>query len=80
MFCAKFCVRIYGILNAFFTTFPTLFEQKYGFGPGATGLTYIGGGLGELLSAVIMGGLGASIYSKVSCFSSHAYDSVILRN
>ncbi|KAF8178133.1 MFS general substrate transporter [Mycena galopus ATCC 62051] len=56
---------IYGILNAFFTTFPTLFEEKYNFGPGATGLTYIGGGVGELLSAIIMGAVGASIYTML---------------
>ncbi|KAK7054628.1 hypothetical protein VNI00_003091 [Paramarasmius palmivorus] len=57
---------IFGILNAFFTTFPILFEDEYGFSPGSTGLTYLGGGLGELLSAIIMGGIGASIYAKLS--------------
>lgn len=56
---------IYGILNAFFTTFPTLFEEQYGFDAGETGLTYLGSGLGELLSAIFMGALGGTIYLKV---------------
>lgn len=51
----------------FFTTFPTVFSEKYGFGPGATGLTYIGGGIGELSSAVIGGMIGEKIYHKVCC-------------
>lgn len=49
----------------FFTTFPTVFSDRYGFGPGATGLTYIGGGLGELSSAMIGGIIGDKIYHGV---------------
>jgi len=49
----------------FFTTFPTIFSEKYGFGPGATGLTYIGGGLGEITSAIVGGVIGEKIYNSL---------------
>ncbi|KAM0265575.1 hypothetical protein ACHAQJ_000006 [Trichoderma viride] len=48
---------VYGFLNMFFTTFPTIFGNIYGFKPGPTGLTYIGGGLGELCATALGGWL-----------------------
>jgi hypothetical protein len=38
----------------------------YGFQPGPTGLTYIGGGLGELCAAALGGWVGNTVYHNVS--------------
>jgi hypothetical protein len=50
----------------FFTTFPTIFGDIYGFEPGPTGLTYIGGGLGELCATALGGWVGNTVYHNVS--------------
>ncbi|KAM0466146.1 hypothetical protein ACHAPV_001099 [Trichoderma viride] len=57
---------IYGFLNMFFTTFPTIFGNIYGFKPGPTGLTYIGGGLGELCATALGGWLGNTVYHNLT--------------
>lgn len=56
---------VYGFLNMFFTTFPTIFGDTYGFKPGPTGLTYIGGGLGELCATALGGWVGNAVYHNV---------------
>ncbi|KAF2103936.1 MFS general substrate transporter [Rhizodiscina lignyota] len=53
---------VYGYLNMFFTTFPSVFGDIYGFRPGPTGLTYVAGGLGELTATMVGGWLGQRIY------------------
>lgn len=50
----------------FFTTFPTVFGDEYGFSVGTTGLTYIGGGLGEIAAVVLGGYIADRIYHSVS--------------
>ncbi|KAK5995506.1 MFS transporter cpaT [Cladobotryum mycophilum] len=57
---------VYGFLNMFFTTFPTVFSDIYGFGPGPTGLTYIGGGLGELMATALAGWVGNTVYHNLT--------------
>ncbi|KAI0079771.1 multidrug resistance protein 4 [Panus rudis PR-1116 ss-1] len=52
----------YGFYYLMFTTFPTLFSTVYGFGPGVSGLAYIGLGLGFLASTLIGGYVGDKIY------------------
>ena len=48
-----------------FSTFPTLYHDVYHFGPGATGLTYIGLGMGFLFSTIIGGPVAHRLYAKV---------------
>ncbi|KAK4073695.1 hypothetical protein Trihar35433_3169 [Trichoderma harzianum] len=57
---------VYGFLNMFFTTFPTIFGETYGFKPGPTGLTYIGGGLGELCATALGGWVGNTVYHNLT--------------
>ncbi|UKZ67528.1 uncharacterized protein TrAtP1_008685 [Trichoderma atroviride] len=57
---------VYGFLNMFFTTFPTIFGGIYGFQPGPTGLTYIGGGLGELCATALGGWVGNTVYHNLT--------------
>jgi len=45
---------LYGTLYLLFTTFPTVFQDRYGFSPGLTGLTYLGVGTGFSL-AILFG-------------------------
>lgn len=64
---------VYGFLNMFFTTFPTIFGDLYGFKPGPTGLTYIGGGLGELCATALGGWVGNTVYHNVSAKTSFTH-------
>ncbi|KAH8810826.1 major facilitator superfamily domain-containing protein [Xylogone sp. PMI_703] len=57
---------VYGYLNMFFTSFPSIFGEIYGFKPGATGLTYIAGGLGEITATIVGGLVGNRIYLKLT--------------
>jgi len=52
----------YGIYYLMFSTFPTLFADTYGFGPGPSGLAYIGLGLGFLSATAFGGNIGTKIY------------------
>jgi MFS family permease len=45
----------YGYLYLLFTTFPTVFEGRYGFTTGTIGLSYIGIGIGCFLGTVVTG-------------------------
>jgi MFS family permease len=45
----------YGYLYLLFTTFPRVFEGRYGFTTGTIGLAYIGIGVGSFLGVVITG-------------------------
>lgn len=44
----------FGLLNAFFAAFSWVFKRQYGFGLGATGLTYLGQAGGSIVGWVIM--------------------------
>ncbi|KAF2744929.1 benomyl/methotrexate resistance protein [Sporormia fimetaria CBS 119925] len=46
---------VYGYLYLLFTTFPLVFKSQYSFSVGTIGLTYLGLGVGSLLSLVAIG-------------------------
>lgn len=54
----------YGILYLLFTTYTFVFEERYGFSPGAVGLTYIPSGIGMLLSMFALGMISDRIIQK----------------
>lgn len=58
--------RIYGFLYLMFTTFPTLFSEIYGWGPGVSGLAYLGPGVGFFIAAMAGGRLMSKVYEVVS--------------
>lgn len=49
---AVYMALIYGTLYLMFTTFPTVFEYRYGFQPAVVGLVYLGCGVGFLISII----------------------------
>lgn len=49
-----------------FATFPELFAKVYGFGPGVSGLAYIGLGVGFFVSTFFGGILGDKIYQTMA--------------
>lgn len=53
MYLAIAAAFLYGILYLLLTTFPLVFEETYGFSTGISGLTYIGLGVGNLISVLI---------------------------
>lgn len=44
------CAFVFGLLFLLFTTFPTVFEEQYHFSTGASGLSYLGVGIGMAVS------------------------------
>ena len=48
-----FCAFVFGLIQLLFTTFPSVFEHAYGFGPGIAGLSYLGLGFGFILGLVL---------------------------
>jgi len=63
--------RIYGFLYLIFTTFPTLFSDIYGWGPGVSGLAYLGPGIGFLVATALGTPLMNKIYLTVCHTSLH---------
>lgn len=57
--------RIYGYLYLMFTTFPTLFSGIYGWGPGVSGLAYLGPGIGFLVATMVGSRLLLKTYTVV---------------
>ncbi|KAJ6781083.1 hypothetical protein PWT90_03064 [Aphanocladium album] len=57
---------VYGYLYLVFTAIPTLFEHKYGFSSGNTGLAYIGLGLGASIGLVITGAMSDRIVTRLA--------------
>ncbi|KIJ30489.1 hypothetical protein M422DRAFT_187149 [Sphaerobolus stellatus SS14] len=57
---------IYGYLYLLFTTFPTLFPSIYGWGPGVSGLAYLGPGIGFFIGTLGSAPLMNSIYTKLT--------------
>ncbi|MCJ1403547.1 hypothetical protein MMC11_006770 [Xylographa trunciseda] len=45
-----YCAFMFGLIFLLFTTFPAVFAERYGFGPGVAGLAYLGLGLGMIFS------------------------------
>jgi len=56
-----FMALVYGFLYLLFTTFPELFATTYGWGPGVSGLAYLGPGIGFVTST----SLGAPLMTKI---------------
>lgn len=56
----------YGYLYLFVTTFPTVFQQQYGFTTGQTGLTYLGLGVGTFSGLVISGKTMDPLYRRLT--------------
>lgn len=54
-FLSLFTAINYGYLFLLFTTFPTLFQSRYGFTTGTTGLAYLGIGIGMFIGLSAMG-------------------------
>ncbi|KAI1117108.1 major facilitator superfamily domain-containing protein [Nemania sp. NC0429] len=46
---------MFGLAYILFTTFPAVFELQYGFGPGISGLSYLGLGVGMIISIGLFG-------------------------
>ncbi|KIJ55217.1 hypothetical protein M422DRAFT_57770 [Sphaerobolus stellatus SS14] len=57
---------LYGFLYLLFTTFPDLFSQTYGWGPGISGLAYLGPGIGLLASTSLGAWLMTKIYNRLT--------------
>ncbi|EJT97532.1 MFS general substrate transporter [Dacryopinax primogenitus] len=57
---------IYGFLYLLFVTYPTLYQVDYGWGPGVSGLAYLGPGLGFFMSTMATAFLMDRIYAKLS--------------
>lgn len=55
---------IYGFLYILFTTFTFVYEDTYGFGSRAAGLTFIAGGIGNLIGLFITGFVSDKIISS----------------
>ncbi|KAG9004704.1 hypothetical protein FRB94_002546 [Tulasnella sp. JGI-2019a] len=56
---------IYGILYLMFVTFPSLYEDFYGWGPGVSGLSYLGVGIGFLIGVILGGVFVDKIYIRL---------------
>jgi hypothetical protein len=57
---ASMCIYIavlYGLLYILFTTFTEVFQGYYGFSPGASGLSFLGSGVGMLIGLFYAGSL-----------------------
>lgn len=57
---------VYGFLYLLFTTFPLVFQEQYDFDTGTVGLTYLGMGVGSLISLVATGIASDRLYRKKS--------------
>ncbi|OTA86500.1 hypothetical protein M434DRAFT_24182 [Hypoxylon sp. CO27-5] len=44
---------LFGLVFLLFTTFPSVFEEQYGFSPGSVGLAYLGLGIGMICGLVL---------------------------
>ncbi|KAJ5947159.1 MFS transporter [Penicillium verhagenii] len=50
-----YCAFMFGLLYLLFTTFPGVFGETYGWGPGISGLAYLGLGIGMIFSIALFG-------------------------
>lgn len=56
---------IYGWLYLCFTTYPTVFQQQYGFSNAISGLVYLGIGVGCLFGIILAGSTSDRIYKAL---------------
>lgn len=59
-----FCAFIFGLTFLLFTTFPSVFEEQYGFSSGVTGLSYLGLGIGTIFGVVLFSALSDKMLKK----------------
>jgi hypothetical protein len=57
---------VYGIIYLLFTTFTFVFRDTYGFSASASGLTFIGMGIGSIVGVVALGIMSDKIYVKAT--------------
>ena len=57
---------LFGYLYLFVTTFPTVYQEQYGFSVGLTGLTYLGLGVGTVSGLAIVGKTMDPIYRRLT--------------
>ncbi|KAJ5727082.1 MFS transporter [Penicillium malachiteum] len=50
-----YCAFMFSLLYLLFTRFPGVFEETYGWGPGISGLAYLGLGIGMIFSIALFG-------------------------
>ncbi|TQS33101.1 hypothetical protein Golomagni_06567, partial [Golovinomyces magnicellulatus] len=55
---------VFGLIYLLFTTFPLVFEKTYGFGPGISGLSYLGLGLGMVVGIVLFSKLSDKLMNR----------------
>ncbi|KAK1771937.1 putative transporter mfs2 [Phialemonium atrogriseum] len=55
---------VFGLIFLLFATFPDVFEETYGFGPGVSGLAYLGLGIGMIVGLVLFGLLSDKMMNK----------------
>ncbi|KAK3386678.1 putative MFS transporter [Podospora didyma] len=61
-----YCAFVFGLIFLLFATFPTVFEETYGFSPGMAGLAYLGLGLGMIVGLVLFGTLSDKMMHRSS--------------
>ena len=54
-FISLYMATVYGYLYLLFTTFPRVFQGRYGFSNGSVGLTYLGAGIGAFVGLLFCG-------------------------
>jgi multidrug resistance protein len=57
---------IFGYLYLFLTTFPTVFQEQYGFNTGVTGLSYLGVGIGSFVGLIMAGKSSDPLYAQLT--------------
>lgn len=61
---STFCALIFGLTFLLFTTFPSVFEEQYGFSSGVTGLSYLGLGIGTIFGVALFSALSDKMLEK----------------
>lgn len=59
-----FCALIFGLTFLLFTTFPSVFEEQYGYSSGVTGLSYLGLGVGTIFGVALFSALSDKMLKK----------------
>lgn len=59
-----FSALVFGLTYLLFTTFPSVFEEQYGFSSGVTGLSYLGLAFGMIFGVVLFSALSDKILKK----------------
>lgn len=63
---STYAATVYGYMYLCFTTFPMIFEQQYGFSRGASGLSYLGIGIGSFVGLAAAGATSDKIVKSMA--------------